>query len=349
MTTIIEPTQTRTAARIKQQRFDWIAVILSLWMVGGLHLDGWAHHTVEVESFFTPWHGVLYSGFAAVSAAIVGMSIYNYRQARNWQTAVPSGYHLSLAGIGLFLAGGVGDMLWHILFGIEENVEALLSPTHLLLAVGAGLLVTGPLRSAWRRAGRSPRLTSLLPALLSLALLWSLFSFFTAYANAFSDAALLQGVRPLDEEVMFLLQGLGIASILLQTGVMMGLLLLTIRRWELPPGSFVLLFGLSTSLTVAVHVDFRLAATAVAGGIVAEILYRWLKPSSGQIRPFRLFATAVPAALFLLYFGTLALSGGIWWTIHLWGGAIVLAGLAGWLISYLFVPPPAAPETAEPA
>ncbi len=346
MTSMTESVPAKSTVRIGQQRFDWITIILSLWMIGGLHLDAWAHHTVEVESFFTPWHGVLYSGFTAVAAAIVGMSLYNYRQTRHWQTAVPAGYHLSLLGIGLFLAGGIGDMLWHILFGIEENVEALLSPTHLLLAAGASLIVTGPLRSAWQRTGQSPKLSALLPALLSLALLWSVFSFFTAYANAFSEAALMQGSQPLDEELMFLVQGLGIAAILLQVGVMMGILLAAIRRWVLPPGSFVLLFTLSLSLTVAVHVDLRLVATAVAGGIAAELLYRWLKPSAAGIRPFRLFAAAVPAVLYLFYFATLALTGGIWWTIHLWAGAIVLAGVTGWLISYAFIPPPVKMETA---
>ena len=36
-------------------RFDWVAVALAGWLIGGLHLDGWAHnHHPEMESFFTP-------------------------------------------------------------------------------------------------------------------------------------------------------------------------------------------------------------------------------------------------------------------------------------------------------
>src|SRR3546814_9388797 len=47
------------------------SVAFGLWMVVGLFLDGWAHDNAKPESFFTPWHGVLYSGFAASAAAAV--------------------------------------------------------------------------------------------------------------------------------------------------------------------------------------------------------------------------------------------------------------------------------------
>lgn len=43
--------------------FDWVIALLSLWLVGCVHLDAWAHHQFAVETFFTPWHGVLYAGF----------------------------------------------------------------------------------------------------------------------------------------------------------------------------------------------------------------------------------------------------------------------------------------------
>jgi hypothetical protein len=52
----------------------------------------------------------------------------------------------------------------------------------------------------------------------------------------------------------------------------------------------------------------------------------------------RIFAFLVPAILYGLYFAALALTGPIWWTVHMWAGAVVLAGLAGWLVSYLVVP-----------
>ena len=61
-----------------------------------------------------------------------------------------------LATIGgiLFVCGGVGDFIWHSLFGMEVNTEALLSPTHLMLATGGLLLTSTPARVAWRSRTR---------------------------------------------------------------------------------------------------------------------------------------------------------------------------------------------------
>jgi hypothetical protein len=60
----------------------------------------------------------------------------------------------------------------------------------------------------------------------------------------------------------------------------------------------------------------------------------------------RAFAFAVPALIYSLYFLTLQLTGGIAWTIHLWMGAIFLAGVAGAFVSFLIAPP--FPQSPEP-
>ena len=59
--------------------------------------------------------------------------------------AIPIGYGTSVAGVVVFMAGAIGDMFWHIIFGIEVSIDALLSPTHLLLLIGALLILSGPL------------------------------------------------------------------------------------------------------------------------------------------------------------------------------------------------------------
>jgi hypothetical protein len=49
---------------VSSRGYDWAVVALSVWFLGGLVLDGWAHnHIPELESFFTPWHAVFYSRF----------------------------------------------------------------------------------------------------------------------------------------------------------------------------------------------------------------------------------------------------------------------------------------------
>lgn len=326
-------------------RFDWVVILLGLWMVGGVHLDAWAHHQFEVETFFTPWHGVMYSGFLALAAVLVGAYINNLRRGYDWREAMPAGYGLSLVGAAIFMAGGLGDMFWHSLFGIEVGIEALLSPTHLLLALGAALIVTGPLRAAWvRPADISQSWISFTPALLSLALLLAELSFFTAYAHPLSETIVATGHRPLSEMQAFNLQGLGISAILLQSAIMMGVILLAVRRWRLPIGGLTLIITVAYGLTVSIHENFFLIPFEILAGFAAEVVYWWLKPSLGRPTAFRWFAFSVPAVFYALYFLTLALTGGLWWSFNLWSGAIFLAGIAGWLLSYAFIPPQIADE-----
>jgi hypothetical protein len=47
----------------------------------------------------------------------------------------------------------------------------------------------------------------------------------------------------------------------------------------------------------------------------------------------------VPAFFYLCYFVELSMVSHIYWSIHMWMGAIVLAGLVGLLLSYLLLPP----------
>jgi hypothetical protein len=326
--------------------FDWVIVVLGLWLMGGVHLDAWAHHQFKLETVFTPWHAVLYSGFLALAGVLLGAFVRNIRQGvTTWRQAMPDGYGLSLVGAAIFLAGGSGDMLWHTLFGIEVGIEALLSPTHLLLAYGGALMVTGPLRAAWRRpADISQSWIGFTPALLSLALLLAELSFFTAYAHPLSDTMVATGHRPSSDVQAFNLQGLGISAILLQTAIMMGVILLAVRRWRLPIGGLTLIITVAYGLTVSIHENFFLIPFEILAGLTTEVLYWWLKPSLGRPISFRWFAFGVPVLFYALYFLTLALTGGVWWTVHLWAGAILMSGIAGWLLSYAFIAPEIAVE-----
>ncbi len=66
--------------------------------MGGAFLDNWAHaHIATLDTFFTPWHGVLYSGYAACAAVL------EVRWVR--EGSLPDGYGLSVAGCALFAVG----------------------------------------------------------------------------------------------------------------------------------------------------------------------------------------------------------------------------------------------------
>jgi Tol biopolymer transport system component len=172
-------------------RFDWIAALISSWLVGGLYLDGWAHNHGRVDdTFFTPWHAVLYSGAAAMIAFLALNQWRNVNKGYAWRWALPKGYMLSLVGAVLFVMGGGLDLIWHTLFGVEVNIETLLSPTHLLLASAGILMITGPIRSAWSQYASGARLgwSHIGATVLCAALLLSVLTFFTNFANLITRA-----------------------------------------------------------------------------------------------------------------------------------------------------------------
>ena len=83
-----------------------------------------------------------------------------------------------------------------------------------------------------------------------------------------------------------------------------------------------------------------LAPAAIAAGIVTDLLVGALRPSVHRSVAFRTVAFAVPASYYALFLATVAVTRGVWWTVPLWSGAVVLAGGVGWLLSWLLLPPP---------
>jgi hypothetical protein len=148
--------------------------------------------------------------------------------------------------------------------------------------------------------------------------------------------------RPSADEMIFYLQALTVAGVLVQTGLKMGFVLFAVRRWRLPLGSITLVFTLNglAMCTLDPQDDYGLMVPVVLAGLVADGVLYYLKPAPRRPGAFRLFAFVVPVVFYFFYFAALWFMKGLWWSVHLWAGAIVLAGLAGWLLSYLIVPPP---------
>src|SRR5712692_5192701 len=195
-------------------RYDWAIIALGTWLMIGGYSDGWAHNHLPIDNFFTPWHAAFYSGFLVSIIFLVGTFIRNRRQGYSARSAMPAGYELSLLGSIIILFGGVGDMFWHMLFGIELNIDGALSPTHIAITIGLALIVSGPFRAAWRRTYvRSKQsLLSLLPMLLSLTFTLSTITIIMQIFHpfVFTWASDQTGSN----------RGLGVVSILLQTGIL---------------------------------------------------------------------------------------------------------------------------------
>jgi dipeptidyl aminopeptidase/acylaminoacyl peptidase len=135
----------------------------------------------------------------------------------------------------------------------------------------------------------------------------------------------------------FQVEDLGVAGVMIQSALLMGAVLVLVTSWVLPFGALTLLFTLNGLLMAVFDDRYRLVIAVLVAGILADLLLAWLKPSVEQRGRLYLFAIGVPVLLYALYFLALQLTQGIGWGIHLWVGALVLAGLSGWLVSFLIV------------
>lgn len=334
-----------------KRHVDWLVVLAASWLAFGGWLDAWSHHKTELETFFTPAHGVLYAGYLATASVLILGSL----DRRNGSIGLrpPPGYSAALAGAALFAVGGVGDLIWHMIFGIEEDIDALLSPTHLLLGIGALLMASGPVGAAVgrshdrRAAGQSPVLDW--PAAISLALITSSTAFFTAFANPFAlpfaageriTELVNFGVRPGVEGAApsaLLSQALGAASLFILIGMLMSVVLFAVLSWRLPLGAFTVMFVIGIGTSALPHESVPFLGVALVGGLVADGLFRTLRPSLERPAAVVWFALLVPVALTAAYFGTIALITGIAWPVELWTGSILLSGGIGVALSAIFI------------
>ena len=307
----------------RERRAESAIAVFATWMILGLFLDGWSHGVDKPESFFTPWHALLYSGFVAA----VGWFAWD-----GWRrsTAGDAGGSMPAdrwvtAGLVMFVTGAIGDGIWHEVFGVEVDLEALLSPTHLLLFLGGFLMASFPVRAA--KADLSevrPSWSAWWPQAVALALLTALVGFFTMYLSAFRPVG---GLDQLDEHG----QIVGIASVLATNLLQVVPALCVLRRWEPPAGTFVLQFvGAGLLMTGLDGFDaLVLVVPAFLGALALEALRR--RPGV----PLLAVAAGASAVLWASYFAVDAIAFGVAWSVELWAGAIVLAVACSALVTAL--------------
>lgn len=302
------------------------SAVFGTWAVVGLFVDGWAHNAGKPETFWTPWHALLYSGFLAGAGWFALASHLDRRRG-----ALEGPDPLMLAGFGLFTAGGLADMTWHTLFGIEEDVEALFSPSHLLLMVAGLLIVTQPLRSGAPAASTSPPPAggwrTFAPVAVALTLTVAILAFFTQFASALHASFPDVFASDATDE----LQVLGVAAVLLPNALLVGALLWTAARWSSPPpGAFTLVFGATALLMAGLDAFDQLALVlpVAAGGALADVLVR-------RGAPLRAVAVAVPVLTWSGWFAVYHLAWGLGWPAELTGGTVAFAALGGYGLGLL--------------
>ncbi|MFZ4828994.1 MAG: hypothetical protein ACOYLB_16720 [Phototrophicaceae bacterium] len=350
--------RTRHSQRVASMPIlDWLVAIAGLLFVSGIYFDGWAHtHGRVDESFFTVYHAVLYSGYLLAGAIFVIAQFVNVRRGYSFSNALPKGYMLGLVGVFLFGVAGVGDLIWHTLFGIEEGIEALLSPTHMLLGASGFLIASTPLRAAWQ-SDQQTRGVSFLPILMGVLAMIGIMTFFSQYSYYTINLGLLNGTRP--ASLVYLTDISGLMGFLIPTVVVCGMVYYLLHRWSLPIGSVTFLFALNGLMMSLMSLnlsrqDLITALTTyslgfLACGIVGDILLAILKPSPQRPTQYRLFATTLPAVLLLGMLLTVNFTGqqigegALWWEIHMWAGVPCLGAFVGYFFSHLMLPPSAQP------
>ena len=323
------------------RREQLVGIVFGLWMIIGLFLDGWAHDNNKPESFFTPWHGVLYSGFLAASAAAILIVWRPGRPIRDAMRALPRGHGLTLVALGIFSVAAIGDLVWHELLGVEVGMEALLSPTHLAL-LGSGLIaLSAPLRASWTDPSEGGSFGSTMPAVLTLALLTALVGFFLLYMSPFVNDTV--GVRfdrvaniPHDhpsKNVSELQQVLGVGSMLM-TSVLLSLPISAVtRRWRTRFPTFTVLVGIVVLLFVGLSEfdqPWAVLSGLAAGMTVDALIARtpaWVATGSGV------------AVLWGSYFTLYELfAGGVAWSAELSAGTVVLSAMLAGGIALVVAP-----------
>jgi hypothetical protein len=297
----------------RRRRDERAVAVFGTWMLFGLFLDGWAHQAQKPETFFSPWHGVLYSGFVAA----VAWFAWDGWRTRSSDVALD---RWTPIGLGLFVTGAVGDGIWHEVFGIEVDLEALLSPTHLLLLIGGFLMVTAPLRAALDDDDEAaPGWGDWWPQAVTLTLTTALVGFFTMYLSAY------QGwVGAEDPSIRFadVFQSHGIASVLVTNALVTLPTALVLRRWRAPAGTLLLLH-VAFAVGMTGLEGFRqveLAGAAIVAGLAAEAVAR-----TDRLRSRAAGVAVVSLAWWASYFALADATYGIRWTVELWSGTIVLA------------------------
>ncbi len=337
-------------------RQDLVTCVFATWLIEGLTMDAWAHtNQTKLETVVTPWHALFYGGFAVTAGWIIWCIRQNIKDGRSGLGAVPIGYGVALIGMGCFFVSGVGDQIWHALFGIERDLEAFLSPTHLLLVIGMALLVSAPFRAMWSDPRpRNTSFLSLLPAVWSLALVVLLLSLFGDYVIIFASdlptiskeafAAQFPGnaPQPLLDVFSARFQVQGVSMLYLTNLLLMVPVLLALRRWRLPFGSITFMWTLIIASDLVAY-QYNRGWTLVAvvlGGLVADYLVLRLRPSAERVSMFRTFAALAPAALWAIYFIVLAVAYNIGWPVELAVGVGAIASMLTLILAYVMIPTP---------
>jgi len=317
----------------RPQLLPLVQIATAYVLIGGAHTDGFMHYhnlVATLEGFLSRAHVAFYLAYAGCA----GLMIFTYGRHRRIIPAL-KGYEISWYGVLLFVVGGVFDYVWHGIYGIEQNLEGLVSPSHIILEIAIAMIILGGLAWAWHKfpPGKLTWKQAFIP-LSSATLFLAALNQFMSYAHPQGSAGpsyhVYSQIAVENGWAVYTATGLALVGIIVVTACMVAVMTLLSRRWQLPFGSYAFMFFL-ISVFVSVFYDSQIfIISGVAAGIGADILAAVLKiqATNSRLRVL-LFAGAVPLIYYSAYYALiLGLLGGTWWSTHLWVGSIVFGILA---------------------
>jgi len=328
------PQATDAMRRSSTRAEDLLMAAISVWIVVAVHLDGRAHFLELPDSFFTWWHLLMYSGAGLAVAALLSMGVRRRGAGQSVIAAAlrpPTGYGVALAGAAVFLAGGIADMLWHSVFGIETGIDALLSPTHLMLMSGAVLLFSGPVLASSDKHHTGAAWD--LAALAGVGAIAAVAGFATIYTSAFSTNAPLRVVEHFPEgtpehEAAEVPAAWGLASFVLTTLLLVVPLAFLLKRRPVPMGTVTVGVTGLAALAATLN-DFQrpwVIVAAAVGAVVIDLVIAVATRRSLRWVPV-IAAVATPLVVWSAHMVVLQLTDGVRWSAELVAGSVLLSAL----------------------
>ena len=303
-------------------------IFAMLWMFIGAWVDASAHRYIidELESFFTPWHGILYSGFGVV----VLSALYVKNKMRDFN------FDVGILGACIFAVGGGSDAIWHSLLGIEVGIEPLITPSHLMLFLGAFLMLDHVFAS---RPNKEILDTA---SLFALASSYALIVYITQFVNPFFEPYMFF------QNNEFIYQAFSASSVFFQA-ILSSVVFVYAIRFNVLPRNMALIYLISfmyQSLIFLLGDSQLLFGTLIAGGFVSLLIYQissWYYRTNHD-RKIQI-STALVGAIYgltvVLYILFIATNGGydLPWRFYGLGGLITTPLLFGYMVGNLGVSP----------
>ena len=345
-------TISKTKNPLSTLSFDWLYTILGILLTVGILMDVWSHTEFGPDqSIFNEYHLLFYGSMGAILLLLTVVHTGNVRRHIPFAHALPQGYGIGMLATLLFGLSGIVDLTGHALYGFETGIEALISPTHLLLFVNWFLILYAPVRAYAARLTHQDKPANLiesLPMLICAACM--LFTLFIPVSNAFQmggEPVYFQNARPANDDLGVVF---GVTGILFQTILMMGFLLWLVRQFRLPRGSFTLILGLFGLFISVLGLGLPEIIMYIVWVVLLDILYGILKPDGAQPNKFISFGFLGALAMWTCALGTYGLFFGFnafWFSGYNLYGAVAQACVMSTIVAYMLSLKPAEPRFAK--